>query len=275
MTDFFYETITPNRNLPFRLLIHDTGEAHQVLSHWHQSFELAYVISGENRNFIINGQRFDQLKGEAVVVNPYEVHSLNLPKDHERIAITVMLPNDILTASNVTGATRIQNRIPDDGHLQRLFTTLYQTTRHMKDSGTQAEQIGLVYLILSRLVSQYSSVNPGKQLPKISAQMDHLSPVITWIDHHYEEKITVAKLATIANVSESYFAHLFQKHLHQTPLAYVTSRRLLATKKQLLTTSDSLETIAFHTGFVGVKAFNHAFKQRYLISPHQYRLTHK
>nr|WP_054760980.1 AraC family ligand binding domain-containing protein [Secundilactobacillus collinoides] len=188
MTDFFYETITPNRNLPFHLLIHDTGEAHQVLSHWHQSFELAYVISGENRNFIINDQRFDQLKGEAVVVNPYKVHSLNLPKDHERIAITVMLPNDILTASNVTAATRIQNRIPDDGHLQRLFTTLYQTTRHLKDSGTQAEQIGLVYLILSRLVSQYSSVNPGKQLPKISAQMDHLSPVITWIDHHYQEK---------------------------------------------------------------------------------------
>lgn len=275
MADFFYETITPNRNLPFRLLIHDTGEAHQVLSHWHQSFELAYVISGENRNFIINGQRFDQLRGEVVVVNPYEVHSMNLPKDHGRIAITVMLPNDILTASNVTAATRIQNRIPEDGLLQRLFTTLYQTTRHTEDPGTQAEQIGLVYLILSHLVSQYSSVESENQLPKISAQLDHLSPVITWIDHHYQEKITVAKLAAIANVSKSYFAHLFQKHLHQTPLAYVTSCRLLATKKQLLTTSDSLETIAFHTGFAGVKAFNHAFKQRYSISPHQYRLTHK
>ncbi|WP_369404361.1 helix-turn-helix transcriptional regulator [Secundilactobacillus collinoides] len=89
------------------------------------------------------------------------------------------------------------------------------------------------------------------------------------------KKITVAKLAAIANVSESYFAHLFQKYLHQTPLAYVTRRRLLATEKQLLTTSDSLETIAFNTGFANVKAFNRAFRQRYLISPHQYRLTHK
>lgn len=275
MTDIFYETITPNRHLPFRLLIHDNGVAHHVLSHWHHSFEIAYVITGENTNFTVNGQHFDQSKGEVVVINPYEVHSLDLPTDHKRVALTVMLPNDILTASNIAIETHIQNRIPNDTQLQGYFNTLYQTTRHPATTGTQAEQIGLIYLILSCLVTHYSQADTTKRTPHYSAQMDHLSPVITWIDRHYQEKITVEKLAGIANLSASYFAHLFQKHLNQSPLVYVTSRRLLAAEKQLLTTSDSLEAIAFATGFPNVKALNMAFKHHFAQSPTQYRLSHQ
>lgn len=48
MMNFVYEQITPNRALPFRLLVHDSGDAHTVLRHWHKSYELDFVLQGTN-----------------------------------------------------------------------------------------------------------------------------------------------------------------------------------------------------------------------------------
>ncbi|OAD63932.1 hypothetical protein A7K95_07125 [Pediococcus parvulus] len=276
MTKFFYEQITPNHALPFRLLIHDTGAAHTVLRHWHKSYEIDFVLHGSNRNFILNEKRFNQNAGEVVVINPYEVHGLNLPFEHNRIAITIMLPDSFVSGAGVTLNTQhIQNIIKKDPTCQQLFRQLYNNTKKVSTIGTQSEQIGLTYQLFAYLLDTYSQVQSLTDHHRITSQMDHLTPALTWIEKNFSEKITIAKLAKLANVSPSYFAHLFKTYLQQTPVAYITERRLLAAKDKLKNTTDSIETIAYSSGFPSSKALNKAYSTYYGLTAGQFRKSNQ
>lgn len=273
MTKLFYEQITPNRALPFRLLIHDTGIAHTVLRHWHKSYELDFVLKGINRHFILNEQEFDQQQKELVVVNPYEVHGLKLPLDHNRIAITVMLPVSFVNTAGISlGTLHIQNRIKNDLIFNQIFSKLYNTVRRNATKGTQATQISLVYQLLAHLLDTYSTQQKSSiQKKHITTQMDHLTPALNWIENHFSEKITIPKLAELANISPSYFAHLFKTYLQQTPLNYIEECRLLEAQKKLINTNESIESIASLCGFSSSKALNQVLKSQLGLTARQFR----
>ncbi|ASG79782.1 helix-turn-helix domain-containing protein [Lactiplantibacillus pentosus] len=274
MTNIFYEQIIPNRALPFRLLVHDNGTAHTVLPHWHQSFELDYVIRGVNKQFTLNNQTFEQATHELVVVNPYEVHGLSLPLAKERIALTVMLPASFIhTTGILIGDVRIKNRIDNDRHLITCFEQLYLSMKHSTNLGTQATQIGLVYKIIGHLFRQYAThqSHSSTHFQHQKAQMDRLAPALNWIEHHYQERITVPQLAQVSSLSPSYFAHLFKTYLKQTPLTYVDSRRLVDAKKLITNTQNSIEQIALVVGFSSTKALNSSFHRHYNQTASEYR----
>lgn len=270
---FFFEQITPNRQLPFRLLVHDTGSAHTVLPHWHKSFELDYVLRGVNTNFTVQDETFDQVTDELVVVNPYEVHSLKLPDDPARVAMTIMLPDAFMLSCGIsTGIYRFVHRIRHNAAITRCFERLYRCSKRPVTPGRQATIMALTYQLVATLFDHYALAQVAKDQERVTAQLSHLTPALTWLEKHYAEPITVGKLAAISNLSSSYFAHLFTRYMHQPPLVYVTSLRVAAAQRRLLTTEESIETIAVEVGFASRKAFSKAFSQRYGRSPRQYRL---
>lgn len=275
---FTFQKITSNHQLPFRLLVHDTGAAHVVLRHWHQSYEISYVVAGTIPNYYLNGQTLRQRAHEVVVVNPYQVHGLTLPTDSTRTAMTLMLPLAVLDLAGLSPETyQFQNHISaaqsQATGLDQLLIDLFQTTIGPHQNGVITRQIGLLYLILSTLITHF--VSPTlPALPPISAKkVAYVQRVLDWLTDHYMQAITVTDMAAIAQISPSYFAHLFQQQLQQSPMTYLENLRALHTQQLLTNTSLAIPLISDRVGFPNTKACTVAFKRLYHQTPHHYRMS--
>jgi AraC-like DNA-binding protein len=98
-----------------------------------------------------------------------------------------------------------------------------------------------------------------------------IGPAIALIHQHPEQAWTVESLAETLAQSRSAFAARFAQLVGEPPLRYLTRVRLNAAGTRLSSTADKVDTIATSLGYSSASGFNKAFKQRFGITPGEYR----
>ena len=102
-----------------------------------------------------------------------------------------------------------------------------------------------------------------------------IARVLSAIHTHPQREWTVDRLAAEANVSRSAFAALFARLVGQSPMQYLNQWRIGLAADQLSTTRQSVDTIARSVGFRTDRVFRRVFRQRFGMSPMQYRRHHR
>ena len=90
--------------------------------------------------------------------------------------------------------------------------------------------------------------------------------------NEYHTNITLADLAVHFGRSTSHISHLFKKESGMTIRAYCNQLKLEDAKKLLLNTGLSITEIALDSGFNDTSYFIHLFKNKFKITPLQYRM---
>lgn len=98
-----------------------------------------------------------------------------------------------------------------------------------------------------------------------------IDEVLTYINEHFSETITIEKLAEQCSLSPYYFIRLFKKQTGFTPHEYIVNTRLNAAKYMLKSTDQNIKDICFSTGFSSESVFCTAFKKNVGQTPAQYR----
>ena len=98
--------------------------------------------------------------------------------------------------------------------------------------------------------------------------------VLSVLDEQYKTPPTVEQLADAVGLSASRLAHLFRAEVGRSVQSYVVDRRLQMAARAIVETDERISQIAYSVGFGDVSNFNHAFKQRFGMSPRQYRAMH-
>ena len=101
--------------------------------------------------------------------------------------------------------------------------------------------------------------------------LDKVKQIVSYIESHYTEPITVQSAADYLGFSESHFMKFFKQHLHTTFTSYLNGYRLTIAARLLLTEDDSILSISERTGFNNLSYFNRLFKKEYQMSPRAYR----
>ena len=101
--------------------------------------------------------------------------------------------------------------------------------------------------------------------------LDKVKQIVSYIESHYTEPITVQSTADYLGFSESHFMKFFKQHLHTTFTSYLNGYRLTIAARLLLTEDDSILSISERTGFNNLSYFNRLFKKEYQMSPRAYR----
>lgn len=94
-----------------------------------------------------------------------------------------------------------------------------------------------------------------------------------YIDHHYNELVTLEDVAAHANLSAYYFSKLFKEQTGTTFIEYLTGVRIVKAKELLKTTRMSLKEICFKVGYHDPNYFSRVFKKITGRSPSDYRLS--
>lgn len=94
---------------------------------------------------------------------------------------------------------------------------------------------------------------------------------VTWLQAHYQDRITLGTTARALGTSTSTLVHRLKRETGKSFKQLLTEIRIAEAKKLLATTALSLSEIGTRTGFADQSHFTRTFKQAINLTPGQFR----
>ncbi|MDJ0654739.1 MAG: AraC family transcriptional regulator [Xanthomonadales bacterium] len=95
-----------------------------------------------------------------------------------------------------------------------------------------------------------------------------------FIEDNFDSPICLDDMAASAFMSSAHFLRQFKQQFSITPYQYLTHCRLQAAQKLLRNTEIAITDVVFASGFGNRSAFSRLFKERYGVSPMEFRRLH-
>lgn len=141
-----------------------------------------------------------------------------------------------------------------------------------KAPGYQSYTMGILQTLCGCLLRYFADgTNPAAEEGGREYDYKRLNRVLTYVDQHYNEKITLQTMAELEHLSLHYFSHFFTDKIGIPFQKYLTLVRLEKAQAELAGSEKSITEIALDCGFANVKLFNKYFKEKYGCTPSSYR----
>jgi AraC-like DNA-binding protein len=101
-------------------------------------------------------------------------------------------------------------------------------------------------------------------LPHLRRARDH-------VDRHYGAALDLSELAGVAGVSKSHFVRSFEATYGETPIRYLTRRRIERAQDLLRTANLTVTEVCMVVGFASLGSFSSRFTALVGESPTEYR----
>ena len=123
----------------------------------------------------------------------------------------------------------------------------------------------LLKLCLIELIRKYTP----------DAEFQKIAPVLEYIHANYQNaELTNDSIAQIFNYHPYYLSQLMKQHTGKTLHQYLIQYRIKIAKKNLITTDDAINIIAWKSGFRSAAYFIKIFKEEVGVTPKVYRKEH-
>ncbi|WP_460069331.1 helix-turn-helix domain-containing protein [Streptomyces sp. YKOK-I1] len=111
------------------------------------------------------------------------------------------------------------------------------------------------------------------QRPLPRSSCDTVGEVLAWMEAHLDQEVTVEQLAVRAHMAPRTFARRFQQETGTTPYRWLLRQRVLLAQQLLEATDETMDAIAWRTGFGTAGALRHQFVRSLGTTPNAYRRT--
>lgn len=98
-----------------------------------------------------------------------------------------------------------------------------------------------------------------------------LQNAVEYIEKNIDSQFDLDALAKECYLSPFYFHRLFSKAAKMTVFAYIKNRRLTIAAHKIMECNNTITEIANQVGYVNYEQFSRDFKQKFTISPNEYR----
>lgn len=109
---------------------------------------------------------------------------------------------------------------------------------------------------------------------KTDKTMVVVDKLITYINNHYSENITLDQLGEISGFSTFYLSKVFKKHLDMNFSDYLVSIRIKVAKRLLKNPQKSVKEISTEVGYPDPNYFSRVFRKAEKMTPTEYRNRH-
>jgi AraC-like DNA-binding protein len=270
--------------------------------HRHEYFEMLFVESGTLINRF-KGEEITMNEGDVLVMKPYVLHFLeDTDNDTPRMAYCCsFLPQAVdfnIQSLEELKASRSPNKyffkpflsLTEDGvsavhlktgkehreQLSQLFSRLKETTRDYSERGLALTRSH--FLNLLAFLAEHHDQGPGVNKPlqvdlavPVSRYLTGLRKTLNYIHDHFDEPLSLEKMAAMSGASETYFCRLFKHETGMTFLNYVNSLRIEKACVLLRDTCDNALDICYQVGYNDYTHFGRQFKKNTGISPAEFR----
>jgi AraC-like DNA-binding protein len=149
-----------------------------------------------------------------------------------------------------------------------------QWEQELREDGSGSEQ-AVRLEVQARLLrfAQRAGTRRGPRYPEPA--LSRADELACYIARNYAEPLTSVQIAAANSMHPNYAMNLFRRAFGTTMSTFITQHRISHAQRLLVTTDDSILSIAFGAGFQSSSRFNAAFKAVCGSSPRQYRREHR
>lgn len=135
----------------------------------------------------------------------------------------------------------------------------------------------LLVLKLKEIILLLSQTEDQKNISQILSEL--FSPTTysfkQIIDAHLYSDISIEDLSQLASVSRSSFKREFRRIYNDSPANYLRNKKLEKAAELLRISDQRITDVAYNSGFNELPHFSKCFKEKFTLSPSDYRLVQK
>ncbi len=149
---------------------------------------------------------------------------------------------------------------------------VYYYGKRSRDGRVLLRLNSLYYRMAEQMIAEFTEVK-REALDATVSDADEIliQDIVHYIQMNYQSQLKLEDMAERFYLSPSYLSRFFKKKQGINFGKYLTDVRLSAAKVELESGEKSLTRIAMDCGFPNLSAFNKVFRERFAMSPKQYR----
>lgn len=236
--------------------------------HWHKSLEIIYT-NESTAQLCVDGNLIDLGPQSLFVLTPRVVHGYPEARS-DYTGCTLQIAYEFVR--EVIPAVDDCRFTPSDEGRAHALPLLFELVRYCKEDDPANREVILSLCRAFLLVLARYCLVSGNPTTLTATEGDRLlESIVSYLDYHFTEDISLGALANQFNISYSYLARLVKEHLGMSAKQYLTNKRYAQGHFLLVTTERSVTEIAHDAGFPSANAFIREFKRRDGVTPEAYR----
>lgn len=256
----------------------------EVSFHYHDYIELLFGVEGRARAHV--GTRCYDLEPDTmIIVRNNELHDVLGTGEKSRYIVVKFLPS-VLSAEEQTfseytyallmmqnmhsGKTYFRADELSNTPIPALFLQMIEEWEAQKFGYELGLRAGAMTIVL-HIMRKWQEENPSiAEISITASQRQLIQNAITYIEKHYAD-LTEEECARALSVSAAYLSRVFKKGMKTSFTSYVNGVKIKEAEKLLHESDLSMTEIAEKVGFSTVAYFIATFRERYRLTPNQYR----
>lgn len=250
--------------------------------HIHDCYEVYFSISG-GEQFLIDSRVYEFQPGDIFFINQFESHYLSRVNQASLERVVLCIHPDYVTKFS-TPQTNLNScftyRNPGFSHRIRLseqdrkrfmyfIHKLSEDKQFGQDVLDQAVFLEMMTFLNHTFMSHCTQPLDSIQTVTTKASHAHIDEILSYINQHLSEKISISMLATHFHFSNDYLSRIFKETTGTTINRYITAKRISRAKALLAEGHSVMETSAL-CGFGDYSNFLRAFSKVVGMSPQKY-----
>ncbi|WP_027091742.1 AraC family transcriptional regulator [Cohnella thermotolerans] len=249
--------------------------------HYHEEVEFLLILKGELTAFC-KEQRLQLRKGDVALFGSSEPHTTLQTNDGSLSYIVLQIDlRKYWDASTLSSMQHFSEVIRPLSSLNYIYKNnkevraqtaalIREIYREMNDAQIGYElavssSIKSVLLLLLRHDTRAQLHYNNNRL------VERLQPAIDYVEANLGEKLSVADVSGLVNLSYTHFIKTFKKAIGMSFTDFVVYRRIKKAEQQLLTNEASIAEVAESVGFSNLGHFYDMFRRYNDCSPKQFR----
>ena len=253
--------------------------------HWHPELEFNVVTRGTIQYYVEN-ERYTLSAGEGILKNTNVLHmaepDANSPDaemfsvimDTEFIApVKSLIYQKYIEGIGQNLRLRCLLFRPGIGWQEEILRHLMEAYRlYLTEEGAFELRIHSLMCQVWQEIAEHYAELPPSQFPNVALTTQiRLKQMITFLQTHYREKITLKQIAASANISQTACLTCFRSMMGTPPVEYLLNYRLEQAAHLLATTELPVAEVGDRCGFEDASYFGKMFRRKTGLSPARYR----
>ncbi|MCK0473444.1 AraC family transcriptional regulator [Halalkalibacter sp. APA_J-10(15)] len=241
--------------------------------HAHEIYEFYYLLSGKG-TFTVEGNTYFLNPNSIMLMRSNEAHYVKMDRNlpYERIVLHFFPqfldhfdPNKILLAPFDNRALGINNYYPPGTFSNQLVRSCLNNILDVKNNDYQ-KRVAIITNLLTILNELNKSFHHEHPQLLFTSQSSQMTEVITYINEHLFENISIESICKQFHISKSQLNILFKKATNTTVWKYITTKRLISARHLLYDGVPASEA-SVQCGFKEYSTFYRRYRDFFGTSP--------
>lgn len=283
MENIVYRQTMPGLELDQVIRDHEYS---MVTRHFHDTYELYYLVEGE-RYYFIDKETYLVKQGDVVLVKPNQIHKTSLAEHsyHNRILLQIrsdmldsfLRANGLHTLEELYAACDSIIPVKEEDR-KTIELLLVQIREEMEKKQKHYElmvrmKLAELLVVLSRYRAKEAFYQESQKVQTVKHQKVH--EVADYLLRHPETEESLEELAARFYISKSYLSRIFKEVTSFTVNEYVNINRVKKAQSLLIHSEYSVTEIAGMLGFESITYFERVFRKYADSAPLKYRKKYK